>query len=380
MTSRSNKGGIEENAVILEDVRKDYKVPGRKEPIKALQGVSVAFESGSMIAICGPSGSGKTTLLQIVGALDLATSGKVIVNGRELSEMTGKELTEYRAKTIGFVFQTFNLIPNLTVFENVELPMEALIIPKTERHQRVNELLASVDIEGRADYKPLKLSGGEQQRVAIARALANKPEIILADEPTGNLDTKTGHSIMNLLDKLRREMGTTIIIVTHSNRVAKKCDFTLQIQDGVIISSKDMATEENERRRKNMLRSELAITDKLMNKLFYAGYETLEIIAGASVEELARITKDTTTSRRIAKKAAILHERAVKYNKQLLATDLSVSDDVVDRLYGAGLRTLQDIAAANMDNLSKALGDRDLARELFERADILVARPDDEDD
>jgi putative ABC transport system ATP-binding protein len=381
MTSDSSaKIGTEDCAVLLENVKKDYRVPGRKEPIKALQGISAAFEKGSMIAICGPSGSGKTTLLQIIGALDLATSGKTIVNGIELSKMSGKELTEHRAKTIGFVFQTFNLIPNLTVFENVELPMEALNVPKDKRRQRVDELLESVDMKPRADYKPLKLSGGEQQRVAIARALANTPQIILADEPTGNLDTKTGHSIMNLLDKLRREMGTTIIIVTHSNNVAKKCDFTLQIQDGVIISNKNMAAEENERNRKNTLRSELAITDKMINKLFSAGYDSLEMLAGASLEELTKVTGDATIARRIAKKSAILSERAVKYNKQLLAVDLALSDAIVDKLYNAGFKTLPSIATASMNDLTAALGDKELAKEIFEKADIMVAKPEDEDE
>jgi putative ABC transport system ATP-binding protein len=370
----------EDTVVVLEDVKKNYTVKGRKEPVKALRGISVSLERGTMIAIRGQSGSGKTTLLQIIGALDLATSGKTIVNGRELGEMSDKELTEYRAKTIGFVFQSFNLIPNLTVFENVELPMETLNIPKGERYSRVADLLESVGMRERSDYKPLKLSGGEQQRVAIARALANNPAIILADEPTGNLDTKTGHSIVNLLDSIRKENGTTIIIVTHSDNISKKCDSTLLIQDGLIVSDKNLATEEAERIKKNELRSELAITDKVLNKLFNAGYDTLGMIAKAGVDELSKVTGDSAIARRIAKKAPILYERGVKYNKQLLAADLGISLEAVDSLYGAGLKTLSDIAGANIGRLRAALGDPQLAREVFERADILSARPDEEDE
>ncbi len=364
--------------VVLEDVKKDYRVKGRKEPVRALRGISVVFEKGSMVAIQGQSGSGKTTLLQIIGALDIATSGKAIVNGRELGTMSDKELTDYRAKTIGFVFQSFNLIPNLTVFENVELPMETLNMQRGERASRVADLLESVGMRERSDYKPMKLSGGEQQRVAIARALANNPAIILADEPTGNLDTKSGHSIINLLDKLRKESGTTIIIVTHSDSVGKKCDSTLLIQDGVIASDRNLVTEEAERAKKNELRSELAITDKVLNKLFMAGYDSLEMIAKANMEELIRVTGDSVIAKRIAKKASILYERGVKYNKQLLAADLEISNADVDNLYDAGMKTLADVAKTNIAKLSAALGDQQLAKEVFERADILAASPDEE--
>ena len=203
--------------VVLEEVKKEYKVKGRSVPVPALRGVDMNIPEGSMVAIKGPSGSGKTTLLQLIGALDVASSGKVEIDGVELSEMSETDLTEYRGATIGFVFQTFNLINNLSAIENVELPMEARDIPKEERRRRALSLLNEVGMSDRVDYKPLKLSGGEQQRVAIARALANVPSIILADEPTGSLDSKTGSAIMRLLDKLRKETETTVIVVTVAN-------------------------------------------------------------------------------------------------------------------------------------------------------------------
>ena len=226
-------------ALVLEDVRKDYKVKGRTDPVRALRGASMKVENGSMVAVKGESGSGKTTLLQIIGALDIATSGTVTVDRKDLSNMKEKDLTDYRAKTIGFVFQTFNLIPNLSALENVELPMEALNVPKQDKRTRAYDLLKAVGMEDRVDYKPMKLSGGEQQRVAIARALANDPTIILADEPTGSLDSKTGKSIVKLLDDLRKDRGTTVIMVTHSDNAASVCDYTFTIEDGIITSKKN---------------------------------------------------------------------------------------------------------------------------------------------
>ena len=225
--------------LILEDVKKDYRVKGRTDPVRALRGATMKVERGSMVAVKGESGSGKTTLLQIIGALDIATSGTVEVDRKDLSNMKEKDLTDYRAKTIGFVFQTFNLIPNLNALENVELPMEALDVPKQERRTRAYDLLKAVGMEERVDYKPMKLSGGEQQRVAIARALANNPSIILADEPTGSLDSKTGNSIVNLLNDLRKDRGTTVIMVTHSDNAARACDLIFTIEDGIIISEKN---------------------------------------------------------------------------------------------------------------------------------------------
>jgi len=183
--------------VVLRDVKKEFPVKGRSVPVPALRGVTMTIEKGSMVAIKGPSGSGKTTLLQMIGAMDIPTQGSVLVDGEELEDMKEVELTDIRASTIGFVFQDFNLLPNLTALENVELPMEALDVPKADRRKRALELLKDVGMSERVHHKPLKLSGGEQQRVAIARAMANAPSIILADEPTGSVDSKTGAAIMS---------------------------------------------------------------------------------------------------------------------------------------------------------------------------------------
>jgi putative ABC transport system ATP-binding protein len=296
------------NAVVLKDVKKDYRVKGKGEKVAALRGVNMTIKRGAMVAIKGPSGSGKTTLLQIIGALDIPTSGEVSVEGKDLSHMKERDLTEYRAKTIGFVFQTYNLIPNLTALENVELPMEALRVPKKKRRQRASELLDAVDMAKRANYKPLKLSGGEAQRVAIARALSNEPSIILADEPTGNLDSKTGAAIISLMDKLRTEMGTTIVLVTHSDSAAEMCTTTFTIKDGMITGEEaTMQKKESEARRKS-LRIDLSASEKIVNKLADAGYDSIEAIGSASVEELTRILGDANKAKRILKKATVLKE------------------------------------------------------------------------
>jgi putative ABC transport system ATP-binding protein len=294
--------------VDLKNVKKDYLVKGRSVPVKALRGVTMEISEGSMVAIKGPSGSGKTTLLQIIGALDVPSDGSAVVDGMELADMKEAELTEYRAATIGFVFQTFNLLPNLTAMENVELPMEALDVPKDERRKRALALLEAVGMEDRVDYKPLKLSGGEQQRVALARALANDPSIILADEPTGSLDSKTGKAIMRLLDKLREEHGTTVVVVTHSRQAAKMCDYTFTIKDGVITSEEDVDAMEDLETRKKDLRKALSASGKIVNKLFDAGYDSIEAISNASVSELTQVVGNANKAGKISKKAKILKE------------------------------------------------------------------------
>ncbi len=294
--------------VDLRNVKKDYLVKGRSVPVKALRGVTMEISEGSMVAIKGPSGSGKTTLLQIIGALDIPSDGSAVVDGMELADMREAELTEYRAATIGFVFQTFNLLPNLTALENVELPMEALDVPRDERRKRALALLEAVGMEDRVDYKPLKLSGGEQQRVAIARALANDPSIILADEPTGSLDSKTGKTIMRLLDKLREEHGTTVVVVTHSRQAAKMCDYTFTIKDGVITSEEDMGAAEDLETRKKDLRKALSASGKIVNKLFDAGYDSIEAISNASVSELTNVVGNANKAGKISRKAKILKE------------------------------------------------------------------------
>lgn len=359
-------------AVLLEDVKKDYRVKGRSTPTRALRGLNMSVKRGSMVAVKGPSGSGKTTLLQIIGALDVPTSGKVEIGGKDLSEMREKDLTEHRAKTVGFVFQTFNLIPNLTALENVELPMEALNRPKKERKTQALKLLEAVGMEDRADYKPLKLSGGEQQRVAIARALANDPSIILADEPTGNLDSKTGAAIVSLMDKLRKDRGTTIVIVTHSRTAAGACDFAFTIKDGIITSQQDVKREAMREERKKSLRTDLAMPEGVFDRLFDAGFEDLEAIAGADADKLAAALGDKKKAMKIAKKARVLLQKETEIRKKILAIDLSVSEEVVTSLFSAGYYNVESIGAASLDELERILGDKKLAVEVSTSAQELM--------
>ena len=294
--------------VVLKDVKKDYQVKGRSVPVPALRGVNLTIDEGAMVAIKGPSGSGKTTLLQIIGALDVPTAGSAVVDGMELAEMTETRLTEYRAATIGFVFQTYNLLTNLTALQNVELPMEAVGVPKDERRKRALELMESVGMNERVDYRPLKLSGGEQQRVAHARALANEPSIILADEPTGSLDSRTGASIMDLLDTIRKERGTTVIVVTHSRQAARTCDRTITIKDGLITSEADVQALEDLEVRKDELRKALSVSGKTISKLFEAGLDSLDAIALAPVAELTKVVGTDSKAEKIKRKAQTLKE------------------------------------------------------------------------
>ena len=203
-------------------------------PVDALREVDLSIVQGEMVAIIGPSGSGKSTLLQMMGALDIPTTGGVRINFQELSEMNSKELTQFRSQTVGFVFQKFNLIPNLTAFKNVSIAMESTDMNRQERRVRAAELLKEVGLNKRMNHLPGKLSGGEQQRVSIARALANHPKIIYADEPTGSLDSRASMRIISLFDRIRRNFNTTIIIVTHNHSIAKHCDRTVKIKDGRI--------------------------------------------------------------------------------------------------------------------------------------------------
>ena len=202
---------------------------------QALKGINLTIEKGELIAIVGKSGSGKSTLLNLIGGIDYATSGKIIVNEKEISKLKGNQLSRFRAENIGFIFQFFQLIPTLTVFENVMIPMDFLkSIPLKERKNRAENLLNKVGILNQAHKFPQALSGGEQQRVAIARALANNPSLILADEPTGNLDSQTTETIFSLLQNLDDE-GKTIVMVTHDDELAKRCNRIIRIQDGIII-------------------------------------------------------------------------------------------------------------------------------------------------
>lgn len=221
-----------EPIIVAEKLSRYYK--SADTIVKALDEVSISFPRGRMIAIRGSSGSGKTTLLNLIGAFDKPSSGSIVVDGVDVSHVHGGNEVKYRLKKVGFVFQSYYLIPNMTALENVMLPMELSGLKANGREIRARELLEKVGIDKtRQVRKPARLSGGEQQRVAIARALANDPPIILADEPTGNLDSKTGKRIVELLNSLARE-GKTVIIATHSTEVAAKADIILEMLDGNI--------------------------------------------------------------------------------------------------------------------------------------------------
>ncbi len=202
-------------------------------PVIAVNDVSLEVPEGSFVSIVGRSGSGKSTLLSLLGALDKPSSGTINVDESDITQLSDKALVKYRGCTIGFVFQSYNLVPNLTALENVMLPMEFAGASKAERRQRATELLEQVGLSAEKHLrKPGRLSGGEQQRVAIARALANRPKLILADEPTGNLDSETGKTIFDLLHQLAKKENTTIIVVTHDLSIAGKTDKTFKLDDG----------------------------------------------------------------------------------------------------------------------------------------------------
>jgi len=218
--------------VICEDLIKIYKT-GKIEVV-ALRGLDLKVDKGELRVIVGPSGSGKSTLINIIGGITKPDAGKVFVDGESIVDMTEKQLVEYRRKRVGIVFQFFNLIPTLTALENVELPMILVGVPRSERKRRAQELLKTVGLEHRMHHKPSELSGGEQQRVAIAAALANNPPLILADEPTGELDSVTGMQIAELFKQLNKQHGKTMIIVTHDLSMARIADRISRIVDGKI--------------------------------------------------------------------------------------------------------------------------------------------------
>jgi len=222
---------MNENLIITKDIWKIYKLG--KEEVQALRGISLQIRKNEFVAIMGPSGSGKSTLLNILGCLDTPTSGQYFLNGKEVSQLTDEELALIRNKEIGFVFQVFNLLPNVDAYHNVELPLIYNGTPKKERRERVISALQMVELAHRMKHKPSELSGGERQRVAIARALVNNPSIILADEPTGNLDSRAGAEILNLFEKLH-SLGNTIIIVTHDPNIAERAKRIIYLKDGEI--------------------------------------------------------------------------------------------------------------------------------------------------
>ncbi len=217
------------------EARDVWKVYGEgPSRVEALRGVSIALEEGDFVAIMGPSGSGKSTLMHILGLLDVPTRGRVYVEGRDVSKLSEEERAKIRRHVVGFVFQQFNLVPYLTALENVELPMLLAGVPRAERRKRAMDLLRLVDVGHRAHHFPRQMSGGEQQRVAIARALANDPKVVLADEPTGNLDSERGRRVMETFARLNR-MGKTIVVVTHDPEVAAYAEKIYRIKDGKIV-------------------------------------------------------------------------------------------------------------------------------------------------
>ncbi|MCK4410708.1 ABC transporter ATP-binding protein, partial [Candidatus Bipolaricaulota bacterium] len=227
-------GGLAVPLLEFKGITKDYRLG--KTVVRALRGLDLEIEEGEVIAIMGPSGSGKSTLMHIVGALDTPTDGTAFLDGQDLQQLKEHQLVTLRGKKIGFVFQTFNLIQTLSAQRNVELPMIFQGIRKGERARRARELLIKVGLGDRVKHKPNELSGGERQRVAMARALANDPEIILADEPTGNLDTESGTPILEMLKKLSVNDGKTVIIVTHDPDAAAIADRIVRLRDGCVVA------------------------------------------------------------------------------------------------------------------------------------------------
>ena len=219
------------NVIKIDKIIRDFKLG--QEVVHVLKGIDLTIKRGEYIAIMGPSGSGKSTLMNILGCLDTPTGGSYVLNGQDVSQMTDDQLAEIRNKEIGFVFQTFNLLPRTTALDNVALPMVYAGASKSDRTERAAEVLRDVGLADRMDHRPNELSGGQRQRVAVGRALVNKPSIILADEPTGNLDSKTSLEIMQLFDAIHK-IGNTVILVTHEEEVAQHAHRIIRLKDGMI--------------------------------------------------------------------------------------------------------------------------------------------------
>jgi len=230
--------------VRIQNVKKAYRMG--KVIVPALRGVSFEVKEGEFLAVFGPSGSGKSTLLHIIGCLDRPDEGKIFIDGSDVLKLSDEELAELRLRKIGFVFQFFNLLPRLTAIRNVELPLLIAGVPEREARERAMEMLRLVGLEARVNHRPTELSGGEQQRVAIARALINNPKIVLADEPTGNLDTKSGWEIVQLMKRLNKERGQTFIVVTHDPHIAETADRILYLKDGLIEGEKRLGADKGE--------------------------------------------------------------------------------------------------------------------------------------
>lgn len=230
---------MDNHVIEINEIKKFYQVG--TEVVKALQGVSLSIAQGEYVAIMGPSGSGKSTLMNIIGALDTPTGGRYVLNGTDVSRLSDDSLAEIRNKEIGFVFQTFNLLPRYTALENAVLPLIYAGVSKYDRVERGKQVMESVGLSDRMYHRPNEMSGGQRQRVAVARALINKPSIILADEPTGNLDSKTSVDIMRLFDEIHKK-GNTIILVTHEEDIAQHAHRIIRLRDGLIES--DLVNEQ----------------------------------------------------------------------------------------------------------------------------------------
>ena len=217
--------------ISLENVEKVYQMD--EVEVHALRGINLSIHEGEFVSIMGPSGSGKSTMLHIIGCLDTPSSGKVFLGGEDVSQLGSSKLARIRGREIGFVFQFFNLYPTLNTIENVELPMMILDVDKTVRRKKAKELLESVGMGDRIHHLPSQLSGGQRQRMAIARALANDPSVLLADEPTGNLDSKSGEEILSIFKKLNEE-GRTVVVVTHNQSIAKSAEKIVKMKDGLV--------------------------------------------------------------------------------------------------------------------------------------------------
>jgi len=236
-TSGGSDPGPGSAIIGLQEIRKIYYKPDGSVMVEALRGLDISIEPGEYVAIMGASGSGKSTLLNVLGCLDRPTSGRYYLDGRDVARMNDDDISRYRGRKIGFIFQAFNLIPELTIVENIEVPLFYQGVAPAERREIAMQMLAKVGLDERTDHRPSELSGGQQQRVAIARALAMRPAVLLGDEPTGNLDSKTGRDIQNLFQSLH-EQGITILIVTHDPNVAQRCKRIIRLADGVVVEDR----------------------------------------------------------------------------------------------------------------------------------------------
>ena len=230
---------MDNHIIEMKGIKKSYFI-GKPNELEVLHGVDLTVYNGEFLAIVGESGSGKSTLMNIIGALDKSTEGQYILDGTDINAAGDKELSSIRNKKVGFVFQTFNLISRQSALKNVELPMLYAGYSKKERSERAKQLLEEVGMSDRIKHRPNELSGGQKQRVAIARAMANEPSIILADEPTGALDTETSAKVMEIFKKLNKDMGKTIVLITHNPELAEQCDRILTLRDGRFINERRM--------------------------------------------------------------------------------------------------------------------------------------------